>query len=131
MLKEIATETAPLRTIEFNRQLFDEQVFHDLVGNIDANKSNLLIDGAWNFILIDFSRAFTETLTLPLELKYIDRGLFDRIKALDSNTVNRQIGDLLEIGAVDALIKRRDVIVRTFEKMAKDKGEDQVFLPER
>jgi hypothetical protein len=105
-------------------------VFHNLVGNIDPNQGNILFDPAWNVILIDFSRAFTNTQTLKFEATSIDRMFLDRIKALDRATLKQEIGELVvESGGVDALLARRDLIVRAFDKLAKLKGASQVFLP--
>jgi hypothetical protein len=81
--------------------------------------------------LIDHSRAFTTLMTMPFEKQSmrIDRPFFDRMKALDRNTLKREIGDLVEGGAIDALLSRRNTIVKTFEKLAATKGEAQVCLP--
>ena len=40
------------------------------------------------------------------------------VKALDKATVRREIGDLTESGALDALFVRRDSLVKAFEKLA-------------
>ena len=130
MLKEV--QERKLRSPDgagWNRQLHRVQVFDDLSGNIDENAGNLLFDPAWNFIKIDHSRAFTDTPVLPVKLTRIDRPFFERIKALDRETVKREIGSLLEAGALPALFRRRDAIVKTFESLARKNGEAQVFLP--
>jgi hypothetical protein len=62
-------------------------------------------------------------------LNQIDRPFFDRIKALDKPTVQRAIGDLVDAAALDALFTRRDNIVKGFEKLAAEKGANQVFTP--
>jgi hypothetical protein len=117
----------------WNRQLHRVQVFDDLVGNIDENAGNLLFDPQWNFIKIDHSRAFTGTGTLPFDvektIKQIDRPFFERIKALDRESVKRAIGDLLiENGALEALVLRRDRIVSGFERLAQKTGQANVFV---
>ena len=113
----------------WNRQLHRVQVFDDLSGDIDDNAGNLLFDPAWNFIKIDHSRAFTDTPVLPVKLTRIDRPFFERIKALDRETVKREIGSLLEAGALPAFFQRRDSIVKTFESLARKNGDAQVFQP--
>src|SRR5688572_3722596 len=40
------------------RQMARAKLFDNLVGNIDANQGNWLVDPAWNLILIDKTRAF-------------------------------------------------------------------------
>src|SRR5437867_126940 len=121
MLKEV--EEKKLRSPDaagWNRQWHRVEVFDDLVGNIDENKGNLLFDPLWNFVKIDHSRAFTDTMTMPFDIekvvKQIDRPFFDHLKALDQQTIRREIGDLLtENGAMPAFFRRRDAIVKKFE----------------
>lgn len=136
MLKEVEEQKIRFPgTAEWSRQLARQKAYDDLVANIDENKGNLLFDPLWNVIKIDCSRCFTNSLATPFEigtgkpLTHIDRPFFERLKALDKPTLQREIGDLVEGGAVDALLKRRDNIVKQFEKLAKGKGEAQVFAP--
>jgi hypothetical protein len=114
---------------KWNFQVHRQRVFDDLVGNIDENAGNILIDPVWNLILVDHSRCFTSGASMPFPLTIIDRPFFERIKALDQATVKRAIGDLLPPGGLEALMKRRDDIVKTFNKLAAQKGEAQVFQP--
>jgi hypothetical protein len=92
-----------------------------------------MFDPQWNFIKIDCSRCFTNMLGQPFEigkkLNQIDREFFERVKALDKAIVTREIGDVVESGAVNALFLRRDAIVKAFEQLAKQKGANQVFVP--
>jgi hypothetical protein len=116
----------------WNQNLHRAQVFDDLVGNIDPNEGNWLFDGLWNFIKIDCSRCFTDTMKMPFDVKTairsIDRPFFERLKALDRDVVRKEIGDLLtENNALPALFRRRDSIVKDFEELAKKSGEAQVF----
>jgi len=130
MLKEIQAQNLRPSNLEpYNFQLRRQKVFQNLVGNPDPNQGNILFDPAWNIILIDFSRAFTNTQKLTFGATAIDREFFDRIKALDRDTLRREIGDFVEPTAVDALLGRRDGIVKEFEKLAKQKGASQVILP--
>ena len=133
MLKDVqAQKLQDPNTDRWNKQLHRVYVFDDLVGNIDENAGNLLFDRAWNFIKIDHSRAFTDTAGLPFDvkerIKQIDRPFFDRIKALDQAVVKREISNLLEAGAMSALFRRRDTVVKQFEDLAKKNGEAQVFV---
>jgi hypothetical protein len=131
MLKDIQAQKIRLPATEaWNRQIYRQRVFDDLIANIDDNAGNLLIDPAWNLILIDHSRAFTTLMTMPFEKQStrIDRPFFDRMKALDRETLKREIGDFVEGGAIDALLNRRDTIVKAFETLAATRGEAEVFL---
>jgi hypothetical protein len=117
-------------------QLHRAYAFEDLVANLDIEyEASPLIDPQGNLILLDHSRAFTNTLAQPFEigtkLTQIDRTFYNRIKALNKTTVRRAIGDLVDARAIDALFTRRDAIVLAFEKLAAQKGATQVFTPDR
>jgi hypothetical protein len=112
----------------YNRQVYRHRVFDDLVGNIDDNAGNILIDKAWNIVLVDHSRCFAEFSKLPFPLSRIDRQVYGRLKALDAATLNEAIGHLVESGVIKNMLKRRDEIVRIFEKLAAEKGDAQVFI---
>ena len=130
MLKEIQQQKLRPSNVEpYNFQLRRQKVFQNLVDNLDPNQGNILFDPAWNVILVDFSRAFTNTRTLQFEATTIDRPFLDRIKALNRDTLRREVGDFVEAGAVDAILLRRDDIVKAFDKLAKQKGASQVFIP--
>jgi hypothetical protein len=136
-LKQILAANVKSPDVEgWNRQVNRQKVFDDLVADIDDNQGNLLIDQAWNLIKIDHSRAFGNNLSIPFEVGNVSRGVnridrqfFDRIKALDKAAVKREIGNLLEGGSLDAMFSRRDTIVKAFEKLAAQKGANQVFTP--
>lgn len=119
--------------VKWNYQLHRAYAFEDLVANLDENEGSPIVDPQWNLIVLDHSRAFTNTLAQPYEigkkLNQIDRSFFDRIKALDKATVKHAIGDLVDAGALDALFARRDNIVKAFEKLAAQYGANQVFTP--
>jgi hypothetical protein len=116
----------------WNRQVHRQRIFDNLIGNIDRNEGNLLVDPTWNLILVDHSRAFTSTNKMPFEaqMKKIDRPVFERIKALELTTLKARVGPwVMGDGELKALLKRRDRIVAHFEKLAAQQGEAEVFIP--
>jgi len=130
MLKDVqAQNLRPTNLEAYNVQVRRQKVFQNLVGNPDPNQGNILFDPVWNVVLIDFSRAFTNIRKLPFETTAIDRPFLDRIKALDRDTLRREIGEYVETNAVEAVLGRRDDIVKNFEKLARQKGAGQVILP--
>ena len=137
LLKEVREQKIAFpATLEMLRQFSRQKVFDDLVANIDENATNMSFDPAWNIIKFDHSRCFTTLMTQPFQVGAADRGVlriersfFDRIKALDKATLQREIGEYVEGGSIDALLARRDNLVKGFEKLAKKKGEAAVFLP--
>lgn len=117
----------------WNVQVARQRAFDDLTANTDDNKGNMLIDRAWNLVLIDHSRAFTATLEQPFQLgktlTRIDRPFFDRLKALDRAVLDRELGPLLEARGVSTLVARRDAIVKGLQKLAAERGDAKVFTP--
>jgi hypothetical protein len=130
MLKEVQEQNLrPANLESYNAQLRRQKVFQNLVGNLDPNQGNILFDPIWNVVLIDFSRAFPNTRALKFEATAIDRPFLDRIKGLNRDTLKREISGLVEGGAIEAILLRRDDLVKAFEKLAREKGAGQVFLP--
>ena len=98
------------------------------MANIDRNQGNLLVDQAWNLILIDHSRAFTATMNMPFPMRKIDREFYQKLKALDDATLKSRLGKLLLDGP-KPILKRRDKIVENFDQLIAQYGEAAVFIP--
>ena len=83
MIKDVDQAACP-NPVEFAKQVCRQRVFDNLVANIDRNAGNILVDGQWNMVLIDHSRAFASN-TMPFEkqMTRIDREMFAKLKALD------------------------------------------------
>ena len=126
LLKDRDQKSAP-DVAAWNRQVYRQRVWDNLVGNIDRNQGNLLVDQAWNLILIDHSRAFTATSKMPFPMTKIDREFLDRLRALDEATLKAQLGKLLFDGP-KPLLKRRDKIVEHFDKLIAKYGETGVYV---
>jgi hypothetical protein len=125
-LKERDTRTIP-DSNAWNRQVYRQRVWDNLTGNIDRNAGNLLVDEAWNLILIDHSRAFTATPQMPFPMTRIDREFYERLKALveaDLKPLRKWLAD-----GPRPILRRRDVIVKHFEKLIAESGEAAVLVP--
>lgn len=103
---------------QWNEQMWAVRVFDQLIANVDRNLGNLLIDKNWRVWMIDHSRAFRRTAELksPGNLTRCDRGLLQRLKGLDKANVKKAVGDALADWEIEAMLKRRDLIVEHFEK---------------
>ena len=84
------------------------RMFDNLIGNRDRNQGNILLDAAWNLILLDHSRAFGEGTSLPHKLGRIDEGLWAEIEALTPGELETALGAWLEHGEIKAMLDRRD-----------------------
>jgi hypothetical protein len=115
--------------IEWAKQVCRQRTFDNLVGNIDRNQGNLLIDDGWNLYLIDHSRAFAQNrMPFEKEMTRIDRPFLERLKALDEPTLMKHVRPwVTNDGAIRDILKRRDRIVVHYERLARERGEALVF----
>ena len=106
-----------------------QRTFDNLIANIDRNAGNLLVDADWNLVLIDHSRAFaSNTMPFMKQMTRIDREFYEKLKALDEETLMRELKPwVLDSGGVRDILKRRDKIVAQFDRFASEKGEAAVF----
>jgi hypothetical protein len=128
LLKELDQSKCP-RPTEWAKQVCRQRAFDNLIGNIDRNQGNLIVDPEWNLVLIDHSRAFArDKMPFEKELVRVDREFFERLKALDEASLMKHVRPwVLDDGAIRALLKRRDRIVSRLEQLAREKGEAVVF----
>ena len=90
-VKDVDQSACP-RPIEWAKQVCRQKVFDNLIANIDRNAGNLLVDGEWNLVLIDHSRAFaSDRMPFEKEMTRIDRELFARLKALDEAALMKHV----------------------------------------
>lgn len=101
----------------YNRQVYTQRVFTQLVFNSDPNMGNFLTDRNYDLWIIDFTRAFRlfKTLPAPLDLVGCDRRLLAALRGLDSETLTRELHDYLTKSERNALLARRDLILKHFE----------------
>jgi len=127
-VKDVDQSTCP-RPMEWAKQVCRQRVFDNLIANIDRNVGNLLVDGEWNLILIDHSRAFaSDKMPFEKEMTRIDREMLAGLKALDEAALMTRVRPwVLGDGQVRGILKRRDKIVARFERLARERGEAAVF----
>jgi hypothetical protein len=115
---------------ELARQRTIMQVFTELVRDTDRNKGNVLYTNQWRLIMIDFTRAFRlePELRRPDSLARCSRGLLSRLRTLTREDVVRAVGSQLTGDEVNAMMKRRDVIVHRFDELIARHGEAVVLF---
>ena len=102
----------------WNEQMWHVRLFDQLIQNVDRNLGNLIIDKSWSVWMIDHSRAFrlSNKPSAPKNLTRVERGAFERLKALDLAAVNAAVGDYLTSFEKRAMLQRKEQIVALFEK---------------
>ena len=113
----------------WNHQMYRMRVFTALVRDTDRNLTNVLITPEWKLYMIDFTRGFRlqPELMHPKDLAKMDRALWAKLQALERPTVKTAVGDWLTNGEIDAMMKRRDLLVAHFSKLIADQGEEKVL----
>jgi hypothetical protein len=114
---------------KWNDQIFVMRVFDQLIHNVDRNLTNLLILKNWDIEMIDHSRAFrlSRTLENVKNLGRCDRNLLANLRGLEKDAVMKQLSGYCTKAEVEALMARRDVIVKYYDDQIKQKGEGAVL----
>jgi hypothetical protein len=110
----------PAQVAAWSRQLTIAKMFDNLIGNIDPNLGNWLVDPSWNLILIDHTRAFTTTKDHYHQLIFVDAELWAKMKALDEPSLTTAVGAWLDKGQIKAILQRRDKMQQVVDKLTQN-----------
>ena len=112
------------------KQIANRLVFDELIQNRDRNQGNLLWTKDWTLWLIDHTRAFRlgKTLMKPDQLSRSDRALLDALRTLTFETMNQSMGDVIRKDEINAVLARRDLIIKHFEDRIALLGEKIVLF---
>ena len=103
-------------------------MFDDLICNPDRNAGNILIGEPGELILIDHSRAFITDKKLPRPLERVDAELWQRLTRLSREDLVRVVGAWIDRKAIDAMIERRDRMVKAVNALVARKGSALVII---
>jgi len=133
-------KTPSYKVFPWNRALYIQRLLDNLIANEDRHQNQYLITEDWRMILIDHSRTFrtskkfTEKLIYdekykegPRLMKEIPRELYDKLKNLNQEAVKGVVGEYLTDDEIEAVLKRRDLIIAWLDKQIKKEGEDKVL----
>ena len=118
----------PPNSTAWNNDMYRQRVFMELVRDNDRNLTNVLISPEWRIIMIDFTRAFRLQDTIrPLELERADRAVLAKMAALTTDAVATATKNYLTAGEVNAVMKRRDLILAHYRDRVQKLGEEKVL----
>jgi hypothetical protein len=117
----------PVRT---NKQIQIMRVWDELIQNRDRNQGNILWTSDWTMWLIDHTRAFRlgQNLLKPEQLSRCDRGLLERLRAITPESLAEAVGPSLTKSEQEALLTRRDRIIKHYEDRIARLGEPVVLF---
>jgi hypothetical protein len=80
-------------------------------------------------MMIDFTRAFrlSTELPSPKDLSRADKTLLAALETLNKENIKKQVKNYLTGGEIDALLKRRDLILAHYKALVTEKGEAAVL----
>jgi hypothetical protein len=138
--EEKKLNTPSYKVFPWNRALFIQRAWDNLIFNEDRHQNQYLITQDWRMLLIDHSRAFptskksTTKLIFyekykegPRLMKELPRTLYENIKSLTAEKIKDAVGDYLTAEEIEAVLLRRDLIVAWVENYIKEMGEDKVL----
>jgi hypothetical protein len=123
-------KTDPPDQDQWAKEMYVIRVFNQLIYNLDDNLSNFLITKDWHLWMIDFSRAFRphRTLRNPENLLRCDRKLLVNLRRLNQASLEQKLKPYVRRSDIEALLVRRDLIVKFFDDQIGEKGEGAVLF---
>ncbi|MFQ5350882.1 MAG: hypothetical protein ACE5EG_10605, partial [Thermoanaerobaculia bacterium] len=105
-------------------------VFDNLIYNFDRNPGNMLLDSRGKVWFVDHTRAFKilPALNGRGEIKVVERELWQNLRELDSELVRERLGPYLKATEIDALLARRDKLVKLIAKRIARHGERAILF---
>jgi Trp operon repressor len=106
------------------------RVFDELIQNRDRNPGNMMWTQDWTFWMVDHTRAFRlgRNLLKPEALERCERTLLEGMRRLTRPALREAMVRALTNDEIDALLARRDVIVKLFDGLIAQRGEATVLF---
>ena len=116
--------------VKTNKQIQIMRIWDELIQNRDRNQGNILWTHDWTMWLIDHTRAFrlNTNLLKPEQLSRCDRGLLERLRAVTPEALAQAVGNSLTKQEQEALLVRRDRIVKHYDDRIARLGEPVVLF---
>jgi hypothetical protein len=129
------------RIFYYNRSLYLQRAFDNLIANEDRHQDNyLIVLPDWRMILIDHSRSFRTTGKFikqliytekhpegPMVMKELPKELFEKIKALTYEQIKAAVGEYLTDDEIKSVMIRKDLVIAEIDKLIKKNGEENVL----
>jgi hypothetical protein len=121
------------------------RAFDCLIANEDRTQQNILLTKDWRMIAIDHSRAFRSSKEFTDQLMFGKNGLkrfadgkpflfrrlprlfVERVKALDFQSIKGAVGPYLTDTEINAILKRKVLLLAEIDELIKENGEDKVL----
>ena len=128
------------KIFSYNRAIYLQRAFDNLICNEARHQGNVLITEDWRLILIDHSRSFRTDKKFtgkliydeeyeegPRLMKELPRAFLEKIKSLNFERIKDIVGEYLTDNEIEAVLMRRDLIIKWLDNRIKIVGEDKVL----
>jgi len=129
-----------MKGVLFNRQVYLQRAFDDLLYNDDRHANNILITDDWRMILIDHSRSFRTTAASLTTLLYNEKSrthngtisalpaaFIEKLKTLTPEIIHGLTEPYLTEKEIEAVMVRRDLILKEIDRLIALNGKAQVI----
>lgn len=138
---EDKVKTPSYKVFYWNRALYLQRTFDNLIANEDRHQNQYLITEDWRMILIDHSRSFRTSKKFIKKLIYdekfkegstfimkeIPKDLYEKLKTLNADVMKEVVGEYLTDKEIEATLIRRDLIIEWLDKRINKMGEEKVL----
>jgi hypothetical protein len=138
---EQKVKTPSYKVFYWNRAFYKQRAFDNLIANEDRHQNQYLITEDWRMILIDHSRTFRTSKKFTKKLIYdekykegptfimkeLPRAFYEKIKSLNAEVIKGVVGEYLTDKEIEAVLVRKDLVVKWIENRIKKMGEDKVL----
>lgn len=124
----------------YNKTKYLSRAFDSLIANEDRTQENLFYTKDWRLVLIDHSRSFRSSKKFTKQLMcgrsgitgdnpimQLPRSFVEKIKALNFDNIQKAVGPYLNKKEINAILKRKELLLKEIEEMIKEKGEGNVL----
>jgi hypothetical protein len=115
-------------TSDWNHQVARMNLFDALIGNVDRNGANLLVDPDSEMVLIDHVFAFSNETELRNPPTQFDRRLLANLRALRKDELQIRLKGILGAQDMENVLKRRNALLAHYAKLAAEKGETAILF---
>lgn len=121
----VSKNLTPPNPQRWNDEMHASRLFHVLIGDGDYNMTNTLIAPDWRVWMIDFTRAFRliKSLDYAKDVTRVDRKLYANLRGLSREVLQERLGTWLTKAEIDAVLGRKDLLVRALEAQIASRGE--------
>jgi len=130
---------------QINNMKYLTRAWDCLIANEDRTQQNILYTKDWRTIIFDHSRAFRSAKEFTDKLMFgknglkkfadgrlilfrrLPRSFVDKVKTLSYGNIKEAVGSYLTDEEINAILKRKPLLVAEVDEMIKESGEDKVL----